>query len=117
MTALAVAKNSRSLSLDEDSSALKALPFVRERRLKEVAASKNKFGRDFWTVRKTGDWAADVHIGEDLADALFAYVVRFRGAWLLPWVVSDIVNKGDWSGVECGFFNRIGLHLLAASGR
>jgi hypothetical protein len=72
-------------------------------------------GDDFWVDAATGDWGTDCQIGRDRADSLVAQMrkredlhPRFTRS------MQTLVERGSFTGVEVGFFQRI-LELATQS--
>ena len=68
--------------------------------------------KDFWTPAATGNWAADNQTGRAAADELLAEMAGSGVPIALSSVAQAIVAKGAWTGVEVGFFTRIGAHAI-----
>lgn len=69
--------------------------------------------KDFWTIKATGDWGADNQTGKAAADELLAEMAGSGVPITLSSVARAIVEKGAWTGVEVGFFTRIGAHTIS----
>lgn len=85
-----------------------ALPFVRDRR----PGDRHHTGRCFWHVEPTGDFAADLEIGERYASAYQAYLASGKRL-PLGWIVADM-PRGRLTGIEIGFLSL--TMKLAANG-
>lgn len=73
-------------------------------------------GNDFWTDVATGDWAEDCTIGRERADLMIAALtVHQDKICMFAASMRDMVEKGQWTGVEVGFCQRIAE--LAVEGR
>lgn len=65
-------------------------------------------GGDFWVDASTGNWESDCRIGRERADLLVAQMrnrdelhPRFTAA------MRTMVERGQFTGVEVGFFQRL----------
>ena len=65
---------------------------------------------DLWAVRRTQDYARDTAAGRGYANELITYVRAHDALSLLVQVFKAIVSRGNWTGVEVGFF-----HVVAGS--
>lgn len=76
-----------------------------------------RLGRDFWAVSPTGRWELDRFIGRKLADEFLLYYQQDRFQSLLGLIVKDMIAKGRFTGIECGFFTRLSIDLERPSRR
>lgn len=84
------------------------LPFV---------ASMGSVVTDYWaTPPESGDWAADNWTGRSYADGLFAACTDGELGMVLSHVANAITARGEYGGIEVGFFNRLGEIASGASG-
>ena len=68
--------------------------------------------QDFWDIESSGDWADDNRDGRAFADQFLTLLTPER-PFLLGWTVRSMINKGRWSGVECGFWQRVTERLIS----
>lgn len=73
----------------------------------EETPSDAKAGRNFWAVKRTGDYAFDCALGERLARVTGHVIAREHLADPLRAVILNMVKQGDASGVEVGFLSTI----------
>lgn len=85
---------------------VQALPFTRD-------GEGDGESRHFWYVDASGDWGDDSHLGSEYGRIYLEHVRRSRRGPLLAWIISDMVRKGKWSGVEVGFLSVIGRAAAA----
>lgn len=85
------------------------LPFVRQR----ARFTKDQHPRDFWSVERTGDYAMDYERGVEMARQALPAMRHGAGRNLLGWIVKDMVEKGEFTGVEVGFLGTISATLRA----
>ncbi|WP_191060999.1 hypothetical protein [Geminicoccus harenae] len=84
-----------------------ALPFVADRTPEELRRDKTLSPRDFWSIKRTDDWALDFTLGMGLGDHYIEFMTKDPTSPLLGWIVKDMISKGHFGGVECGFLDRI----------
>jgi hypothetical protein len=60
-------------------------------------------GRNFWTVRRTGDYGWDCILGQGLAERVLRTIEQGAHHELLRNIVADMVRGGTFGGVEVGF--------------
>ncbi len=85
-----------------------ALPFTRrDRNPSGEAASLHGKGVRFWVVEPTGQWAADVVVGEEYARLFLNRVQAKERRPLLGWIVRDMIAAGRYSGIEAGFLSGV----------
>ena len=64
---------------------------------------------DYWArPAETGDWAQDNWTGRSYANALVGACNDGQLGMVLSHVASAITEKGQYGGIEVGFFNRLG---------
>lgn len=62
---------------------------------------------ELWVPERTGDYAEDCQLGRFYAQELLGYI-RIRDCPpMLSHVCKAISDRGEWSGVEIGFFQEI----------
>lgn len=86
-----------------------SLPFVRQR----ARFTKDQPPRDFWSVERTGDYAMDYERGVEMARQALPAMRHGVGRNLLSWIVKDMIEKGEFTGVEVGFLGAISATLRA----
>ena len=64
-------------------------------------------GRNYWVVKRTGDYAFDCSLGEGLATLTGKVIARERLADALRAIILDMVKHGVRDGVEVGFLGVI----------
>lgn len=65
--------------------------------------------KNYWVgADETGEWSTDNKVGRGYADALVATCRDEELGMVLSHVVSAMIKRGRYSGIEVGFFNRIG---------
>lgn len=62
----------------------------------------------------SGDWAKDNAIGRDFADETVLAIAEKDAPFILGHTVKAMIKKGDYNGVEVGFFNRLSERLNGA---
>jgi hypothetical protein len=84
-----------------------------DKRARKLAAGR---GRDFWTVKETGDYLVDYEAGERLAEQFLRYLNLDPdiglGLSVLGWIARDMIAKGRFEGLEVGFFYRVSRACL-----
>lgn len=80
-----------------------ALPFV---------AQSMSGGMDMWSPEVSGNWGVDNRVGRKYASELLVYVQKKNDPTLLGRVMMAMIGRGDYGGVEVGFFQQISEHLL-----
>jgi hypothetical protein len=98
--------NSKSSTTTASDLIVSTLPFVSNKR------PDGDSGRHFWSVNATGDRMTDFAMGMGFAQQALKAATDFRFQALIPWVVADMVAKGEWTEVEHGFV--LGLTEFAA---
>lgn len=83
--------------------ALSQLPFT-------VVA--NKRARSLWKVTPSGDYSQDCETGSLYANALIDYIRSENNPTILGMIAMDM-GRSERSGIEVGFFHRIGVELLS----
>ena len=73
----------------------------------EETPSDAKAGRNFWAVKRTGDYAFDCALGEGLARVTGHVIAREHLADTLRAVILNMVKQSEASGVEVGFLSTI----------
>jgi len=73
--------------------------------VEELSGKRN--GRNFWAVKRTGDYAFDCALGSGLAKLTGDVIARERLADALRAAILDMVKQGEASGVEVGFLSTI----------
>lgn len=93
----------RSVTLDPSGT----LPFVR-RKTERNGVDHTRLGASCWDVRRTGNWAADDHYGREIGRL---WVDQRQDAHAatppLAFILSDMIEVGEFSGVEAGFANAV----------
>ena len=76
-----------------------------------------KESTDFWPNLSTGDWETDCNIGRANAERMIAQVLAEPDDHLPVFVRSmrDMVTKGNFGGVETGFFTALMGRVTVAS--
>lgn len=97
MNAQAIAKNDITAA-SHGVPSVTQLPFVLER------ADGTKV---LWAVRPEGDWSIDCATGAAFGEALIGHMQEADNPSILGLVAQAITERGVWSGVECGFFQRL----------
>lgn len=69
---------------------------------------------DLWAVEPTGNWAADNAAGAAHAAALLSLMFATNNLPLLGHVTKRIAERGQWSGVEVGFYEHIARSAITA---
>jgi hypothetical protein len=77
----------------------------------------NPSPRDFWIIAETGDWAADNDIGRAAAIELARDMTASDFPPLLGYVVSSMIEKGRFGGVEVGFLHFFAEHAMSSFSR
>ncbi len=77
---------------------------------KVIALHENHviIGEDFWVDAATGDWESDCLTGRQRADVLVSELRNRED--LYPRFLRSmktVVERGHWTGVEVGFFQRL----------
>jgi len=79
---------------------LAGLPFVAPRSVR----GSQPFPRDFWAVEVVSDnYTQECERGEAFARLALDHMCETHAPPLLGWIVSDMIDKGRFSGVEIGF--------------
>lgn len=90
------------------------LPFVR-RKPTPNGIDKHRTA-SCWDVQRTGDWGSDDHYGRELGRL---WIDRRRssaeGSPPLSFILSDMLDAGEFSGVEAGFANAVERAVAASS--
>ncbi len=63
---------------------------------------------DYWSVTDTGEWGADTALGRSYGRAFILHMVLHNQPILLGHVVSAMVEKRKFEGIETGF-----MHVIA----
>lgn len=73
-------------------------------------------GDDYWNDISTGDWATDCQAGRDRADRVTSCLSgRSDRHPAFTRAMRDMVERGRFTGVEVGFFQRL-MELATLSG-
>lgn len=74
-------------------------------------------GSSAWTVMYTGDWDADNRTGARYAGQLI-FLMRSdsRLTPMLGHVARDMMRKGEFNGIEVGFFHRLAAEISGGQG-
>jgi hypothetical protein len=92
------------------------LPFVRDYTKEEKKTGR--IGRNFWSVKPTGDYLTDCETGHEYAAYAYAYMQNGRMN-VLAQIVFDIMQHGDAErdkGLIVGFFYSIYSFLMGSGG-
>lgn len=73
-----------------------------------------KTTQDFWDIEASGEWADDNRHGREFADQFLKLLTPER-PFLLGRTVQSMIEKGRWSGVECGFWQHVAERLISDS--
>ena len=73
---------------------------------------ENMSKRDCWNIKETGDWGTDNEIGKAAAIELAKFMTQHDNPLLLGDVVSSMIEKGRYRGVEVGFIHFFSAHAL-----
>ena len=68
--------------------------------------------KDLWTPERTGDYAADIALGNDYAAELILFIRATSNASFFGAVLRTITRKGVYGPTEIGFCNAIGVTLV-----
>jgi hypothetical protein len=64
-------------------------------------------GHRYWDVVPSGDWCADLEVGEEYARMWLHLVRTQRPRPVISWILGDMIAAGKFTGVEAGFVLRI----------
>ena len=64
----------------------------------------------YWDVQPSGNWAEDCQVGGEYARIFLNRVRASEPGPILGWIIRDMIQKGQYSGVECGFAQGIASH-------
>jgi len=65
-------------------------------------------GKDFWSDAATGNWAEDCITGRTRAELVVGCLASKQEALcMFTASMRDMVEKGQWTGVEVGFCQRV----------
>jgi hypothetical protein len=64
-------------------------------------------GRRYWDVISTGKWAEDCRTGEEYGRIYLETVRSGKRHPLLCWIVHDMITRGQYTGVEIGFIQKV----------
>jgi len=65
-------------------------------------------GKDFWSDAATGNWAEDCQTGRSRADMVVGCLAsKPESLCMFTASMRDMVEKGQWTGVEVGFCQRV----------
>lgn len=68
-------------------------------------------GRSFWSVTPTSDYGKDCKTGRQLAMQVINYLNQENFTPIINWTLSQMIEKGEISGIEIGFFSTIAERL------
>ncbi len=63
--------------------------------------------KNLWSVQAAGDWASDCVTGADYGSTLLSYMRQADNPSTLGLIVQAMAQRGEWTGVECGFLHAI----------
>jgi len=65
-------------------------------------------GKDFWSDAATGDWSQDCLTGRKRAETVIGCLVSKPDSMcMFTAIMRDMATKGQWTGVEVGFCQRL----------
>jgi hypothetical protein len=69
--------------------------------------------RDFWRVKSSGEYAQDCDLGRNFADSALALMSLTHKSPLLGLIAAAIAKKGQFGGIETGFFQRVAERAIS----
>lgn len=72
---------------------------------------RTQMGLELWSPVVTDDWSKDMAQGRSYAGEVISYMTETGQSPFLRHVVKAMIGNGAWTGVECGFFQLIGIEL------